>query len=420
MLFEDFAKKKFADYASLVQPDGGKVYLKQVRDSSLPPFIINFFERTHKNLHGSLTEQEFKNTLNRAVIFNINYIIKPKNTLLKFLFGDFETRPADYIRDKLGYFLFYNYYINHIENFIILNSPITVSLNQVEHLINVVNKQILDEISNPSNGDSQRLNLVKLLYIFFLDLVKNNPVNIKLPKKILSAFFGDKGYTQIQNRIDRFFSEEIFIQETIELMKPKQKKAREKVSEADIDEKAKQILSKAKTNLISDESSDKDITKALPADEAVPDSGDIMSGEHIIEKKILRKTDLKTEEPNEDKQELGDEIFSKELILQSQLGYEDISKPLIEEEDKEQIFDKLFCEATYRKKILKKIFGNDEDFFREFVNSLLMKKNWENAAKKIDEMFSNKRINYLSDEAVKFVDIMQNHFTGTSKSTGKD
>ena len=49
-----------------------------------------------------------------------------------------------------------------------------------------------------------------------------------------------------------------------------------------------------------------------------------------------------------------------------------------------------------------------------------MKKNWENAAKKIDEMFSNKRINYLSDEAVKFVDIMQNHFTGTSKSTGKD
>ena len=235
MLFEDFAKKKFADYASLIQPAGGNIYLKQVRNSSLPPFIINFFEHSYPVQHNLLTEAEFENTLNRAVIFNINYVIKPKNTLLKFLFGEVETRPSDYIRNRLEYFLFYNYYIDHIENFINLNSPVTVSVNQVEHLINVVNKQILAEVSNPSNGDSQRLNLVKLLYIYFLDLAENNPINIKLPKKILSAFFKDKGFTQIQNRVDKFFSEEIFIQETIELMKPVQRKAKVKASFSIID-----------------------------------------------------------------------------------------------------------------------------------------------------------------------------------------
>ena len=402
MLFEDFAKKKFADYDSLIQPAGGNIYLKQIRNSSLPPFIINFFE------HSYPVQQSM---LNRAVIFNINYVIKPKNTLLKFLFGDYETRPADYIRKRLEYFLFYNYYIYHIENFINLNSPVTVSVNQVEHLINVVNKQILTEIGNPSNGDAQRLNLVKLLYIFFLDLADNNPINIKLPKKILSAFFKDKGFTQIQNRIDRFFSEVIFIQETIELMKPKPRKTKVKASEAEIDEKAKEILLKAKTHLIDAESSDRDIKKALTAGETAP-TEEMMSAEREEQSK---KADTRTEELSM-KQVLEDEIYSEDLILESQLGNEETPKPISDKEKNEKIFDELFCEETYRKKILKKIFRRDKGFFKEFVYDLLKETSWDNAARKIDEMFSNRNIKYYSNEAVKFVDIMQSYYMRNPES----
>lgn len=415
MLFEDFAKKKFEDYVSLIQPAGGKIYLKQIRNSSLPPFIINFFEHSYSIQHHILTEEEFENTLNRAVIFNINYIIKPKNTLLKFLFGDVETRPADYITERLGYFLFYNYYIAHIENFIYLNSPVTVSANQVEHLINVVNKQILAEIRYPSNGDSQRLNLVKLLYIFFLDLGENNPINIKLPKKILSAFFNDKGFTQIQNRIDKFFSEEIFIQETIELIKPKPRKARVKASEKEIDKKAKEILSKAKNLLMDNESSNREIEKALTADEEIPAPEEMIGSERTIPEKSMRKKEQESIERGIISSGFGDEIYSEDLILQSQLGKEEIPKPLSEREEKEKIFNELFCEETYRKKILKKIFRKDESFFKEFVYSLIEENRWEDATRKIDEMFSNKKVNYYSDEAVKFVDVMQYYFTGDSE-----
>jgi len=416
MLFEDFAKKKFTDYSSLVQPDGGNIFLRQIRNSGLPPFILNFFDHSYPAQYNILTEEEFEYTLNRAIIFNINYVIKPKNTLLKFLFGGVETRPADYIRRRLEYFLFYSYYIDHIEDFIVLNSPITISLNQVEHLINVVNKQILDEINNPSTGDSQRLNLVKLLYIFFLDLGKNNPINIKLPKKILSAFFKDKGFVLIQSRIDKFFSEEIFIQETIEMMKPKTRKKRVKASDKEIDEKAKEILSKARTNLMNTESSNRDIEKALTAYEELPASEEMMNSEITAQArsstaKILTG-DLSSEKPM-----LGEEIYSEDLILQSQLGTEESQKQITEIEGKEKVFNKLFIEETFRKKILKTIFKKDENFFKEFVYSLLSEENWEDAARKIDEMFSNKRINYLSDEAVKFVDIMQNHFTGIQTSS---
>jgi hypothetical protein len=411
MLFEDFAKKKYGDYISQIQPAGEKVYLKQIRDSALPPYIINFFEKSHKGIQGFITEEEFKNTLNRAVIFSINYVIKPKNTLLKFLFGDFETRPADYIRERLGYFLFYSYYINHIENFINLNSPATVSFNQVEHLVNVVNRQILAEISNPSNGDAQRLNLVKLLYIFFLELAENNPINIKLPKKLLSAFFRDKGYTELQNRIDSFFSEEIFIQEAVELMKPRLKKTANKETEAEINEKAKKIISKAKTALINAEASNKDIERALQADSIVPGPEDIMSRKKITEIKTIRKADTIQGEIEEKKIELGDELYSHDLILESQLGGAEIPPPPSENKLNEKLFDELFCEQSFRRRILKKVFGRDEKFFREFVYGLLKQESWKKTSMKIDEMFTLKKINYFSEEAVKFVDIMQFYFT---------
>ncbi len=44
MIFEDFANKKFGDYLALVPFSEGKTHLSLVRESSLPPYIINFIE----------------------------------------------------------------------------------------------------------------------------------------------------------------------------------------------------------------------------------------------------------------------------------------------------------------------------------------------------------------------------------------
>lgn len=411
MIFEDFANKKFGDYISLVQFSEGKTHLNIVRESSLPPYIINFIECSLKNRPAIITKEEFESILNRAVIFNINYVIKPGSTLLKFMFGEVETRPVDYIRNRLRYFQFYTYYINQIEDFININQPITVSVNQIDLLINEVNKKILDEISNPSNGDSRRLNLIKLLYVFFLDLVKNNPINIKLPKKILSVFFRDKGFTEIQHRIDRFFSNEIFIQEAIELMKPAQKKAGKVKAEID-EKKVAEILSKAKTNFINAESSNKDIKVALETDENTPKPEELINEKNLREIKIIRKSELvpegSLESTFEDKTE--EEIYSEDLILESKLN-EAVKSELISGADKkDKLFNELFCEQSYRKKILKKIFNRDEPAFKEFVNNLVEESDWKSASLKIDEYFTNINADYFSEEAVKFVDIMDFYF----------
>ena len=413
MIFEDFANKKFGDYVSLVRFSEGKTHLNNIRESSLPPYIINFFECSLKNKPAIITKDEFESILNRAVVFNINYVIKPGSTLLKFMFGEVETRPVNYVRERLRYFQFYNYYIDQIEDFININSPITISVNQIEMLISEVNKKILEEISNPANGDSRRLNLIKLLYVFFLDLVKNNPVNIKLSKKILSAFFRDKGFGEIQQRIDRFFSYEIFIQEAVELMKPLRKK--EKKAEKEIDEqKVKEILSKAKTGIISTESSNKDIKIALVTDESALKPEEFINEDNLPSVKKIRKPKIGADETAALKLETNNEIYSEELILESKLNEAVMQEPLSAADKKEMLFNELFCEESYRKKILKKIFGKDENSFKDFVKEIIDKDDWKSASSKIDEYYTNKNIDYFSEEAVKFVDILHYYFTNRS------
>lgn len=392
----------------------GRITFDRIWNSNIPPFIISFLENYIPKHNKSIDKKEFEDLLNKAIIFNINYIIKPKNTLLKFLFGEIETRPVSFIRNRLKYFQFYGYYIIQIEDFIQVNSLEFVSINQIEHLLNDVNRNLYDEISGKPN-QAQRMNLVKLLYYFFHDLGDNNPINIKLPKKILSAFFADKGFIEIKKRIDVFFSDEIFIQEAIELMNPDNKKLPRVESESGVsEEQIKHIVSKAKTELINRERSDMEIEKILKADDEQPQK-DI----ETINIKFIREQEAIIPEIEKSRLVVDNEIYTDDLLFASQ--FNEIAPPvhLTKDEKRKRIIEDLFCENSYRKKIIKKIFDKDEVDFFETVNRILDKKNWDEVVIYIDELFKNKKVNFYSEEAVKFVDLFQSHFNKDEPYNGK-
>jgi len=413
-MFQDFAKRKFRDYISMLEFPAGRITFERIWNSSLPPFIISFIENYIPKHNLPIEKKEFEELLDKAIVFNINYIIKPKNTLLKFLFGELETRPAAYLLNRTKYFQFYGYYITNIEDFIAVNSLEVVSYNQVAHLLNEVNRSIYEEISGP-NSEAHRMNLVKLLYYFFHDLGENNPINIKLPRKILSAYFADKGYTEIKKKIDGFFSDEIFIQEAVELMDPEVKKTQKDTGDNSIsDEEIKKIVSKAKTDFINKENADKEIEKILKADEPLE--------EDITRLNITLIREQEAQLPAAEKNTLiiDDEIYSDDLLFASKFS---TIKPPAEPDNKEKrkrLIEDLFCETSYRKKIIRKIFSKDEDEFTEKVNLILNKNNWDEAVTEIEALFSSRKIDFYSDAAVKFVDIFQNHFIKDSSVNGKN
>lgn len=412
-MFQDFAKRKFRDYISMLEFPAGRITFERLWNSAIPPFIISFLENYIPKHNIPIDKKEFEDLLNKAIVFNINYIIKPKNTLLKFLFGELETRPVSFIHNRLKYFQFYGYYITQIEEFILVNSLEFVTVTQLEHLLNEVNRNIYEELSS-QRSQAHRMNLVKLLYYFFHDLGDNNPINIKLPKKILSAFFADKGYTEIKKKIDGFFSDEIFIQEAIELMDPENKRLPKEDSGTGVsDEEIKRIVSKAKTELINKERADKEIEKILKADEAQQE--DIPE----INIRLIREQEAKMPEADKNRLIIDDDIYSNDLLFASQ--FNDITPPALitDEEKRKRLIEDLFCESSYRKKIIKKIFDKNESEFNSSVNTLLDKKSWDEAVIFIEDLFKNKKVNFYSEAAVKFVDIFQSHFNKDEPYNGK-
>jgi hypothetical protein len=277
-------------------------------------------------------------------------------------------------------------------------------------LIDEVNKKILDEISNPEGGYTERLNLIKLLYFFFIDLVENNPINIKLSKRILSAFFQDKGFREIQKKVDDFFSEEIFIQEAVELIKPGSVKKGQVQEE---DQKVyKEYSEKAKINLIDELSSEKELTiaqqterKQEPAQEE--ETSPEYPGSNI---RKLKHPGLIQDELLEEKTTIGEEKRAEDLIISPGAG-EQSKKEISPEEIKAGIINTLFCEETYKKRIIKKIFRKDEKKFEDTVSLLLDASDWKKASVLIEEAFNKNKIDYFSEEAVKFVDIIQSYFS---------
>lgn len=407
-MFQDFAKRKFSDYMSMVSFPSGRINFERIWSSNLPPFIVSFLENYIPKHNIPLDKKDFEDVLDKAVVFNINYIIKPKNTLLKFLFGERETRPASYILNRLKYFQFYGYYITNIEDFIAVNSPEIVSFTQIEHLLNEVNRNIYEEISGPRSV-AHRMNLVKLLYYFFHDLGENNPINIKLPRKILSAYFADKGYNEIKQKIDSFFSDEIFIQEAVELMDPENKKLpKAKIDYGVTDEQVQKLISKAKTEFTSRENAEREIERIIKSDE------EITFEEPEVNIKLIREQEAKmpVSQKHEEEIVLGDELlYSDDLLFASQ--FNEITPPaqITDEDKRKRLIEDLFCEASYRKKIIKKIFRKSEDDFLSTVNSILDKRSWDEAVGIIEDLFKNNKVNLYTNESVKFVDIFQEYFS---------
>jgi hypothetical protein len=121
----------------------------------------------------------------------------------------------------------------------------------------------------------------------------------------------------------------------------------------------------------------------------------------------------------EDKHFTKEDLHSEDLLLVSQNKNITTEEPITEEQKRIELLNKLFCEESYRRKIIKRVFHRDEKLFNDTVLHMLGVSDWKNAISIIEEYFDTNRVNYFSEEAVKFVDILQNYFSNPDNSEVK-
>lgn len=157
----------------------------------LPDYIQEFIYNT--STPPSLTNSNLLQLCEKALKLFINYTLRPKWTLLNFLFGQTESQPANIILEQLKILPFYNFYVNAILDLVSETSPSTVKKTSVENTIDNVNSAIYEGlILNPDATKVKNLFLqvYKLKYGDTADILLESSV----PYKFIFLFLNDKDF----------------------------------------------------------------------------------------------------------------------------------------------------------------------------------------------------------------------------------
>ncbi len=66
-MFQDFAKRKFRDYISMLEFPAGRITFEKIWSSPLPPFIISFLENYIPSHNKPIDKKEFEDVLDKAI-----------------------------------------------------------------------------------------------------------------------------------------------------------------------------------------------------------------------------------------------------------------------------------------------------------------------------------------------------------------
>jgi len=402
--------------------------LSEIKKSSLSPYVKNFIFAEVKEIK----DKEFLLYLiDKSVKLNLNYTLRPKWTLLNYLFGEDESKPVEEVIKNLKVFQFYRFYTDLISDFIKESSISIITKGRTKELLEEANSVIYEKLTTKTTSIKIR-NF--LLQIFKLKYLRNN--YIKLSSKIhfqyVRIFLEDKSFDDllkkfkvIENLSDtteldlknivKVFTDKYII-DTSEQEPPKEEKKKEVIKKIveEVKEKEEEVLD----TMVEE----KFIKKEKGVIDIKIEEKPILEEEDVIDVKIK-------EEPPEKEKEIID-IDVKKIETEAESFY---SKELIEVEKSEAKKDKQ--EKGLAKKLetpfylkeevkIKRLFKKEEllsiskrvfrsskySMYRNF-DKLERFDSWQDAIDFLKKIFMKNKVDFYHKDVVLFVDMLNDYFT---------
>jgi hypothetical protein len=270
-------------------PVDEKLTAEKIGKSSLSEFTKNYVLNV---VDESGDRDEILDRIAKANKLRFNYAIRPKWTLITYLFGNYESRPPNDISKKLDLFPFYNFYIDSINEVIRDNFSIFITRNEVSMIIDETNKAIYRRLTTEINNAK-----IKNFFLQIYSLKYNEQeLNLEstIPYSFIKIFLNDKYYFDIEKKFQlvRGISDEyeISLKDVIKVLMNKydfnDKEPHESLKTEDID--------KTVSNVQLTETPEHAITPALPKFPAGVDKTKV----HVEEKIDITKT-RKEQEPDQ-------------------------------------------------------------------------------------------------------------------------
>lgn len=363
-MFEQIIQKKLGEAVKIIDtlPDFSK---ESIGASRLSDYIINFLLTDY-----ILQDRDYiiKN-IDKAIKLHINYTLRPKWTLINYIFGGSDSRTSKEILRKLEPFTYYSYYIDLIRQIALDGEQVSVKKVEVEAALKHINNEIYTKLTTETTGLK-----VKNFFLFVFRMKYGDTAEISLDMSVpflyIRLFLEDKDYS-----------------ETL-------LKFRETGRYTDSTEIELKNLIKILTN--------KTIILEEPLIKEIPDKRDEeTAGETIIEETFSQNVHAhKTEEQRDET------IFetAEESRKKTELPTEEIDV------DKTGMRLRSLFKEEEIKLISKKVFRGNRYAMLDSLIEIEKLANWREATNYLRNVFDNNKVKYSDKEVILFVDVLNDYF----------
>lgn len=321
-------------------------------------------------------KEKLKESLSRSNKLYLNYTLRPKWTLITYLFGSFESRPPADLLKKIECFPFYKFYTDSIKDFIGVNAPIFVTKTEVTSIIDNTNRAIYDKLTSGINNVKIK-NFFLQIFLYKYENESDYSLESFLPYSFIKIFLEDKSYYDLEEKFGAL-----------------------KNLSGETDISLKDIIKVLTDKITPGDKAEFKPVEETPVSEIIPEEKpDII----IIKETVKQKAEEKI---------IPEKIYSEELIkadkdkaVETELTQEKPSGTALN-------IKGLFGER-HLNKINDRIYGSDMISMEKSFEKLNSYRTWNEASKHLKEIFLNNSVDIYSKEVISFVNILNDYFKRT-------
>jgi hypothetical protein len=348
--------------------------------------------------YASFDQPTFNRILERAIKLELNYLIKPHQTLTQFIFKDSPKVTTIEVYNTLKYFFRLTYYKDALTDYFNQKYMQEITETQFKELISQIDAKAFE--ANSVEFTLKTLNAI----LQFANEGADDEGKTTLSSDLLIAALEDRSFTQYAELITRAEGQgmkEFTLEELENIFKtgktPQEMAEEEKVAAEE--ETIAMDVSSIEEEKPEVEVSDIDVS-------SVPEP------EPAVEEEVEEEEEFEEEEEEEEEEEVV-----KESGAGAQLAAQ-IAQQIEGQGPLEDLFS-LIGKKDY-KKFLKKLFKKDEPGFKDFIDELNSYNSWKDASIAIDDEFYQRQINPYSKEAIAFSDICYKRFFPKDRAKAVD
>ncbi len=423
-MFQEFVEKKIKKESDLLQFTG-VISKELISKSGISDFTKNYllFYLTDET-----TSEDISSMVVKSNKLYFNYALRPKWTLINFLFNNFESRSPSEILKKLNLFPFYKYYTDAVSDFINDNSMIFITKAEIENIIDRTNLAIHNKLTVDITG--QKIKNV-FLQLFIINDFREDNYNLdsEVPLSFIKIFLADKNYPDLISKFsaltDTGDEDNVKLKDIIKVLTGKlsaDEKVPAETPVAEIREKVKPEAPAVGTDIAEDNKikNDSGLSKTEKRSSAVSNQQqkEETSGSEgfVIKRKIETQdkvkitptvksvTDKKSETEN-----IGSEDKSLNVTEQIKADKDKVSVSKESFKLKNIDFKELFSEKELDS-ILSRVYDSNIIYRQRSFEKLNTYKTWFEAFNHLKEIFKNNKVDIYHKDVLRFVDVLNEHF----------